>query len=160
MARRGSTGELRISFVPTIVNLAAPTTAEVTAGTDLTGFLTRDGLATPNSASTIDISDLAERRNKRAPGTYGGDDWTLTLYRDSVDADDDAWTLLVKDLTGNLVVRRFGGSTVALAATNKVEVAKITVISRVMDSPGADTPQTFTVTLAVADVNDNATIAA
>ena len=160
MSRRGSTGELRVSFVPTIADMAAPTAAEVTAGTDLTPFLTRDGVNTPNSASTTDISDLADRRNKRAPGTFGGDDWTLKLYRDSVTADDDAWTLLVQDLEGYLVIRRFGGAENALAATNKVEVADIAVLSRVMDTPGADTPQTFTAVLAVADVNDDATIAA
>lgn len=160
MSRRGSTGELRVSFVPTITDMSAPTAAQVTAGTDLSPFLTRDGVNTPNSASTTDISDLANRRNKRAPGTFGGDDWTLKLYRDSVAADDDAWALLVQDLEGYLVIRRFGGSDVAIAAADKVEVAQITVISRVMDTPGADTPQTFTVVLAVADVDDDATVAA
>lgn len=159
MARRGSTGELLVQFAPTLSSMSAPTVAQAqTAGTNLSPFLTRDGLATPNSANTIDISDLADRRNKRAPGTFGGDDWTLTLYRD--DADDDAWDLLEQDLDGYIIIRRFGGSNVALTAADPVEVAKVSVSSRVMDTPGADTPQTFTVVLAVAEQNDNAAIAA
>lgn len=161
MARRGSTGELRVEFWPAIANIAAPAAGtEGAASTDLTPFLTRDGVNTPNSASTTDISDLADRRNKRAPGTFGGDDWTLKLYRDSVTAGDDAWALLEQDLQGFIVIRRFGGSGVAIAAADDVEVAEITVSSRVMDTPGADTPQTFTVVAAVADVDDAATVAA
>lgn len=160
MARRGSVQEIRVDFVPAISNMAAPTAAEIGAGTTLAGHMTRDGLSTPNSSSTIDVSDLADRRNKRAPGTFGGDDWTGTFFRDDVPAQDIAWDLLEQDLDGYLVIRRFGGSATPIVATNKVEVAEVSVSSRVMASPGADTPQTFMVTFAVARQNDAATIAA
>lgn len=160
MARRGSTGVIKAWFVPTVVNISAPTVAEITAGTDLTGHLTRDGLATPSSGSTTDVSDASSRQNKRAAGSFGGDDWTVTLYRDDVAGNDTAWALLVRDLAGFIVIRRFGGSDVAVAAAQKVEVAPIVVISRQMANIADNTSVTFTANLAITDEYDDAGVVA
>ena len=161
MARKGSTGEIRVWFVPTITSTAAPTVAEITAGTDLTPFLTRDGLDTPQGAETIDVSDASSRQNKSAPGTYGGDVITLKCHRDSVNADDDAWTTLVRGTEGYIVVRRFGGSSVAVAASQKVEVYPGEVSTRQPDPIAANEDQKFTTQFAVnGAINDSATVAA
>lgn len=149
MARRQFTGEGRVWFVTTIASVAAPTAVEVTAGVDLTPFLRRDGLTTPQGGNTIDIADASSRFNKTAPGTYGGEPIALGLYRDSVVADDDAYVALPRDTVGYIVVRRFGGSTVAATAAQKVEVYTGTVISREMEPTGDNEAQRFNVMFSV-----------
>lgn len=149
MARKGSVGEIKVWYVPTIANRAAPTTAELTAGTDLTPFLRRDGLQTPNPGTTIDASDVSSLQNKNLPGSYGGDNVTIQAYRD--DTTDTAWTTLTRGASGYIVVRRFGGSTVAAASANKVEVYPGAVISREPSASGDNEAQRFTVTWAVSD---------
>jgi hypothetical protein len=131
MARKGTTGESRVWFVPTIASgTLAPTVAELTAGTDLTPFLTRDGFDAPQSASLIDASDAANRRNKNIPGNIDAGTLTLTGYRDSVTADDDFFAALPQDTAGFIVERPFGGSSVAHAAAQKVNVFEVVVVSR------------------------------
>lgn len=145
MARRQFTGEGRLWFVPTIANTSAPTTSEINAGTDLTPFLRRDGLTRPEEGNTIDTADASSRFNKNAPGTYGGDPVELRLYRDSVAGSDTAFNALPRDTTGYIVVRDFGGSSTAIASTNKVQVWQGTVISRSRDPIGDNEAQRFTV---------------
>jgi hypothetical protein len=153
MSRRGSTGVLSLHFVPTIVSKAAPSVAEITAGVDLTGFLVRDGLATPFQGSTIPAATMADRYNATAPGSYGGQPITATFHRDDVTASDLAWTTLVEGTAGFLVVRRFGGatksSTDAVVAAQRVEVWPISVISREMLPTADNELQRFQVSCAV-----------
>lgn len=160
MSARQSTGEIRVWFVPTIANTSAPTVAEINAGTDLTPFLRRDGLTTPQAGSTIDSSDASSRFNKTAPGTYGGDPLSIQLKRDSVPGSDTAYAALPRDTAGYVVVRRFGGSALAPAASQKVEVFTGTVISREMAAIGDNEVQRFTVMFSVEAVPvDSATVA-
>jgi hypothetical protein len=166
MARLQSTGQLRASFVPTISNIAAPTTTEIAAGTDLTPRLKRDGITTPKSGKAADVSDISTGFDKQAPGTYGGDAMTIKAYRDSTGASDTVWTTLVppssslpNGTAGYIVIRRFGGSTTAFASADKVEVWPVSVISREMDPPAANEGQSTTIMLAVtAEPNDGAVI--
>lgn len=146
MARKNAIGEICVWWVTTLSSTTSPTAVQINAGVDLTGFLLRDGLTTPNSGSTIDVSDAASRFNKTAPGTRGGDALTLQLLRDNTT--DTAWTTLVEDTAGYLVVRRFGGSTVNATAAQKVEVYTGTVIAREM-APIGDQSQRFTATVSV-----------
>lgn len=149
MSRKGSTGEIKLQLVPTIADKDAPTVAEINAGTDLTPFLTRDGLSTPMDGSTIDVAGANDRYNATAPGTYGGQPVTVKLFRESVAADDDAWAALPIGTDGYLVVRRFGGSDVAFAAAQQVEVWPIDVISRNMLPIADNEAQKFEVACAV-----------
>lgn len=150
MARRGSTGEIRVMYVPSIANKAAPTATEVGAGTNLTPDMLRDGLDTPLSAQTLDAGDAADKYNATVPDTYGGDPVTYTGHRHAKDTDDDsvAWSTLVRGTGGYIVVRRNGGSDVAIAANDVVEVWPIEVISRAPSTIGSQT-QRFTATCAV-----------
>ncbi len=160
MARGQSTGNLRADFVPTIASMIAPTVAELTAGTALGPFMPRDGLDTPQEGETADNSDITSRYNKTSRGNYGGQPITLTLFRDEVAADDDAWTALPRGTSGYVVVRRFGGSTTAWAASQKVEVFAIEVISRAMAPPAANENQRFVATCAVPQEPVDGTVAA
>lgn len=164
MARQLSTGNIRVVFAPSVANMAAPTTAEINAGIDLTPQMRRDGLQTPMAGNTVDTSDASSKYNKTGVGTFGGDAWSYTGYRDS--ATDTAWLALpgpsssLPDGTaGYLIIRRFGGSGTAWAASQKVEVAQVNVTSRANDNIG-DTPYTFTATFAVtAEPNLSAVVA-
>lgn len=131
MSRKGTTGESRLWYVPTIASgTLAPTVAEIAAGQDLTPFLVRDGFDAPQSGTMIDASDVSSRRNKNIAGNIDAGQVTIKLYRDSVTADDDAWTTLPLDTAGYIVEREFGGSTAAVAAAQKVNVHKGIVVSR------------------------------
>jgi hypothetical protein len=149
MARKGTTGESRVWFVPTIAAPGTgPTVAEITAGTDLTPYLTRDGLDAPQSAQTIDASDASSRRDKSIPGNIEAGTVTLKGFRDSVTADDDFYSTLPMDTAGYIVVRDFGGSTVAHAAAQIVDIYKGVVISRSKQAWG-DEAQKVVVSFAV-----------
>lgn len=165
MARQQPTGNLRLWFVPAVANTAAPTTAEVNAGTDLTGFLKRDGLKTPKAGQTASAADVQSRFNKTAPGTYGGDPVQIMLYRD--DTADTAWNTLVppsaatpSGTSGFIVVRRFGGSTVALASGHKVEVWPVSMVSAENADIAENENTFFTATLAVTGEPNDRTVVA
>jgi hypothetical protein len=160
MARKGTTGESRAWFVPTIAAPGTgPTVAEITAGTDITPYLTRDGFDAPQSAQTIDASDASSRRDKSIPGNIEAGTVTLKGYRDSVTADDDFYTTLAQDTAGYIVVREFGGSTVAHAAAQKVDIYKGTVQSRSKQAWG-DEAQKVVVTFAVEQLYEDKAVQA
>lgn len=159
MARLGSTGNIRVWYVASVADITAPSAATVTAGVDLTPFLRRDGLTTPRGGQTIDASDASTRTNKTAPGNIDQGMLTLRLYRDSVTADDDAWTTLAEDTAGYIVVRRFGGSSAAAAASDVVEVYEGSVINREMQ-PIGDEVTNFVVQFSVEDSEQDAVMAA
>lgn len=165
MSRYQPTGNIRVVFAASIANIAAPTVAELLAAVDLTPQMRRDGWKTPMAGNTVDASDAASRFNKTGTGTFGGDAWSYQGYRDS--AADTAWntlappnsTSLPDGTAGFTITRRYGGSALAWAAAQKVEVAPVNVVSRAPDDIG-DGMQTFTANLAVTgEPNMNATVA-
>jgi len=119
MARYANDGMIRWDFVPTVANKAAPTTAELNAGTPLTALTTKDGLTVPANQNMVDTATLAETFDSQVPGSFGGP-ISLTLLRDN--ATDTAWNLIVYNLAGFVVVRRGTLTATAWASTNKVEV--------------------------------------
>lgn len=142
MGRIASTGVISVWFVPTIASATlAPTVSEVTAGTDLTPLLTRDGLTTPLDGSTIDIAGANSRYNATASGSYGGQPITLKCFRDSVTGSDTAYVTLPRQTQGFFVIRQFGGATKKSAdpilAAQKVDTWPIDVLSRT-NEPIAD----------------------
>ncbi len=125
MARLISNGEVRIWWVDTIADTTAPTTTEITAGTDITGFIS--SLDTPLDGNAVDSSDLSSAFNKTVAGKFGGN-VNAQMYRD--DTADDAFDLFPRNTTGYLVIRRFGGSDVAAAMGDEVDVWNLRVITR------------------------------
>ncbi|WEB41513.1 hypothetical protein MOV08_21065 [Streptomyces yunnanensis] len=151
MARRSFTGLGRIYWVPTLADPAAPTVAEIKAGTEITTSVKRDGLDIPRSVETIDISDASSRVNKTGPGTMGGDAVTINAWRDSDRTLDTAWNTLIEDEVGYLVVNRWGNAQdtrtglgagadkpADAAKGDRIEVYQCTVMSRAMDTIGAE----------------------
>jgi hypothetical protein len=112
-------GNIRATWCATIANIAAPTVAELTAGTALEGFITPDGLdITPKDAS-VDTSTLKSAVNSAKPGRI---DYqvSMTLLRD--DSSDVAWNLFVRGTVGFLVVRDNLDSATGWVAGQKVAV--------------------------------------
>lgn len=161
MARRIYDGEIRVYWVPglaTIPNMAAPTVAQITTtGTDVTEFMA--SLDTPLEGEAAPSPDLSSAFDKTVAGTFGGT-VTSEMYREDLVADDDAWPLFTRNTTGYLVIRRFGGSEVAIAVGNKVEVWPLRVITRSPAAAERGAVITFTVNFAALDdPNLDATVA-
>lgn len=149
MARRIYDGEIRVYWVPglaTITNTSAPTTTQITTtGVDVTPFMA--SLDTPLEGEAAPSPDLSSAFDKTVAGTFGGS-ITSEMYREDLVADDDAWPLFIRNATGYLVVRRFGGSTVAIAASQVVEVWAVRVITRSPAAAERGAVQTFNVSFA------------
>lgn len=76
---------LEIVYVPTIADAAAPTRAEIDAGTDLTGEVMEwEGFTT--TSETIETPDLTSFVAK-IPGRVTAEDSSLTLYADADEED-------------------------------------------------------------------------
>jgi hypothetical protein len=158
MARTSSTGVIELRYVPTVANKAAPTVAEINAGVDLTPWLTRDGLDTPQGGSTVDVAGASSRYNATQSGSYGGDPISATFFRDTVAGSDTAWATLPRGTAGYFVIGRFG---LTPAAGERVEVWEINVISRAMVAIADNEAQRFVASMAVpSEPNDAAVVAA
>lgn len=114
-------GRTKVRFVSTISNIAAPTVAEINAGTDLTGFTAKDGVDTPANQNNVDSATIADTFDAQVPGSWGGS-VGLTLFRD--DSADTAWNLLTYGLVGYLVISRVATNFPTVG--NKVEVWPVT----------------------------------
>lgn len=160
MARKIGAGVLELSYVLTIAVPAAPTAAELNAGTFLTGFLTDGGLSTPLDGSIVDAADMGSAFNKTASGTFGGQALTLELFRD--DAADTAWTTLQRGTVGFIVVARFGLATPGTyAIADVVDIWTIDVVTRNPVDVARNEMQRFGAEMAVtADVTEDFPIAA
>ena len=127
MSRVIPDGEVRISEVSTISDTTAPTQAELLAGTDITPFV--QSIDTPQEGNRVNASDLSSAFRITAPGKFGGD-MSMEVHRGTVAGDDVAYDLFTRDTVTHVVVRRFGGSSVAMATSDVVEVYPIRVVSR------------------------------
>lgn len=161
MSRIGSTGNIKLFYLPSVADPDAPTLAEIAAGVNLTDYLLRDGLSRPKSGNTIDVAGAATKYNATDAGTYGGDAWTVSFFRDSEAADDDAWDTLPRGTRGWWLVLPFDGSDVAAAAGDRGECAEMVVISRSERDIEQDGAYRFDVSSGVpSEPEDDAVVAA
>lgn len=123
MARWANDGQLRVHVVASISNIAAPTVAEINAGTNISNFITKDGLTVPANQNNVANASLAETFDSELPGSFGGA-IEMTGIRDN--ATDTFWDLVVYNTVTHLVVRRGVPTATAFAASQKVEVYPIT----------------------------------
>ena len=128
MARLIADGEVRIQWVPgesAIADPSAPTKTEIDTGTDITPDLA--SVDTPLDGEATASPDLSSAFNKTVAGTYGAE-VTIEGYRD--DTNDVLYPLFPRGTRGFLVVRRFGGSDVAMEVADVVDVFACRVVSR------------------------------
>lgn len=130
MARFNPQGHSKVLLVSTISNAAAPTAAELAAGTDITPFIVPDGITGFTSEpATVDATDLAASREKTVRGLATTTNGAITFYRgdDAGDDEADLFDDLVSYLdTSKYVVFAPSG---AITATKLVDVFPVKVAS-------------------------------
>jgi hypothetical protein len=118
-------GKVKVWSVPSIANIAAPTTAELNAGTNLGALLLKDGGLQGFSPTTaaVDTTPLNATYMTNLPGMAQLDQGTMTFKAQTQATPDFARSTFVKDYQTNIVIRRQGSlETAAWASTDQVEV--------------------------------------
>lgn len=121
MADSNTDGRTRVYSVPSISNIAAPTVAELNAGTDLTGLITPDGLVgfEPETGD-VDNSKLNSTFNTTSPGRVSYSGTLLRFHKQT--GTDTVYNTLVYAYATNIVIRRDITSSTAWATSQAVEV--------------------------------------
>lgn len=155
MARLAFEENYGVRWVPgTALSMTAPVLAQITAGTDITDFIPKDGLNPGASNNTIDVGHLGTAYDATELGSYGHS-LSVTFFKD--DIADDAWDLFPRGSRGFLVVSPFVREPVA---TSKVYIFKCVSQEPQLPSTAANTRQTFTVEFAVQEANMRAVVSA
>lgn len=150
-------GTVKVVWCNTIVNIAAPTTAELNGGTPLESYIRPDGLDIAMATGGVDNSNLAstfttERAGRRKP--------SISIMFHHQAGTDTPFNLLPYRTSGFLVVRR--GIAVATAWTTSQLVAVYPGETGETDEqkPAPDTNHDFMVPVFVsADPNVRAVVA-
>lgn len=110
-------GRVRVYWLTACAAVAAPTVAELNAGTDITSYITPDGLDIAVPTGKVNVGNVGsnytlERMGRRNPAI------TLTCHHDATSGSTDPlWNLLVYRAVGFLVVRTGVDKTTAWAAS-------------------------------------------
>lgn len=151
-------GKTRIQWVETIASKTAPTVAELAAGTDVTSYVTKDGLTTPANQNMVDNATIAETFDAQVVGSWGGA-LELMMRRDA--SSDTAWNTWDYGDNGYIVIRRGLAASTSFSAGQKVEVYPAQAHQPVMEPSAANEQQRFKVAFAVtAEPAMKATVAA
>lgn len=137
--------------VGTASNIAAPHVADINECTELTKYCTSlNAMSQGNNVPTPDLARLFETSILgTSQATFTGD-----FYRD--DAVDTAWNILPRKTIGFMVIARFGG--IPNVAGDVCEVWPIRVTSRSMANMTNNTVETFTLTCAVPNEPNEASV--
>lgn len=121
MADITADGKTRVAWVPSIANIAAPTTTELNAGMLLQSTMTADGLVgfRPDTAD-VDTSSLDSTFSTMVNGRTSFSGTLLRLKKQS--GTDTIFTTLVRDTAGFIVVRRSLAAGTAWASAQAIEV--------------------------------------
>jgi len=135
-------GMTAVSFVPTISSTAAPTVAELNAGTRLDSFLTPDGLGLEFSTESVDTTALSSTYNAELPGRLTvSTELTLKHQGDGVAP----FSTFASKPEGYIVVRRNLATSTAWTAGQTVEVYTVQIGTRRRNAPAANEVLKFTV---------------
>jgi hypothetical protein len=118
-----SDGQIRIFWVLTIASIAAPTVAELNAGTDLTPVMTADGLV-GFEANTADV-DTSSINSTFDTKTIGRDSFSGTLVRlkkQTGGTDSIYNTMNSRGTSGYVAIRRDIAYATAWTAAQKCEI--------------------------------------
>lgn len=99
-------GRTRVAFVPSIANIAAPTVAELNAGTLLHSYLVPAGLTGfENTTAEVDNTALDSTFDTKLPGrqSYSG---TMMTFKKQDNGTDPVFTLMTTPNTNGFIVIR------------------------------------------------------
>lgn len=159
MADRFADGNTRVYFVGSISNIAGPTAAELNAGLSLHDTITADGLVGFEASSAeVETTPLSGTFDTKVPGRDSFSGTLLRLKRQT--GTDTIYNTLVKNTTGNIVIRRGSAATTNWAAGDKVEVYPITCGQTKLLQPTANSVEKYEVPVMVSSQpNLRATVA-
>jgi hypothetical protein len=112
-------GRVAVAWCTAIANMAAPTVAEINAGTRLETFITPTGLVINPTTGAVDVSALASKATAQRAGRVAYA-IKMTFHHDGTA--DTAYNLFPYRTNGFAVVRRGIDRTQAVATSDKVEV--------------------------------------
>lgn len=135
-----------VDLADNIANPSAPTVLELAAATDITCFLTKDGLRLGVSTNSVDGGGLCNRGDIQSAGSVGFSPM-LKGYRDNEAGGDTLWNLATWGDNGFLVVRRGVLYSTAIAAAQKVEVYPMQFGQKAPGDSTGNTNQFFEVPL-------------
>ncbi len=149
-------GNVRVYWLTALpANLAAPTVAELNAGTDITSYITPDGLDVSWATGRVDVGNVGStyglnRVGRRTPTI------ALTCHHDSTSGSTDpAWAIFVYRALGVIAIRRGVLKTTAWATgqggggtTGTLEVFPVESGQDSPVKPAPDTSFDFTTDLA------------
>ena len=158
MARIIPNEESWVGFAPVVAAIAAPKVSELTAAINLTKFLISINASSQgNIVPTPSIDTLFETS---IAGTVQAS-FSADFYRDDAALGDLAWDTLPRSTSGFFLISRFGGTGTdhMPAATQKLEVWPVLIVSRTMSNMSNNTVMTFTMTASVpAEPNEAAVV--
>lgn len=150
MPRYVPDGLERWTFVPTIASQAAPTVAEITAGTEITTpIVTVSGFK--YGGSNVKVPDLSDRFDKSVSGRFTIEDSSIQFYKGDTTGDTEKVVeALLPDGTTGYILRfpPVAGAKPAVAAAVKCAVWPIQVMSNTEDPPSPNEAVKFTVEFA------------
>jgi len=150
-------GNTRVSFVPSIASISAPTTTELNAGTALESYITPTGLQIKAATAAVDTSNLASTFTTQGVGRRS---FTITVEMKRQTPTDVAYNLLPYKTSGYLAVRRTKAATVAWTSGDVIEVYPVTTGEPELAPPAANEVAKFTSSMMVtSDPSTRAVIA-
>lgn len=157
MATRPYEGNLKAYYLPTVANLAAPTVAEITAGTEMTPALVASGVSPNHTENTVSTPMLTGFIRQNI-GTEGITFNLQMIYDPDTTAVSDVYALFdTRGKAGVLLLAPEGD----VAATAVVQTYQATFGRRKLVQSAQDTDMQYTVMVAVnADYNDAAVVSA
>lgn len=120
-------GKTKVSFVPSIANIAEPTVAELTAtaAVSLEWAVLKDGLKMGGSVVTVDTGVLASTVDTQFVGRRKFEGNSIEFYKEDDPTTDKVDKALKYQAKGYLVIRRGVDVDVAFASDDLVEVYPI-----------------------------------
>lgn len=144
MARTVYEKNTKVYWAITVASESAPTVANIAAAVNLTPFTAKDGVATNVNTNNVDSATIDESFDAQLAGSWGAN-VQLTMFRDDVAADDDAWVACVYGTDGYLIISRFG----VPIAGSVVEVWPAQMHQPAMENSAANAQQRFVETFAI-----------
>jgi hypothetical protein len=147
----------RVDWVVTLSSTTSPTAAQLNAGTNLSTFIPKDGVAYTSTNNKVPTATIATITDTETVGSVGKS-LSLTGFRD--DSADTFWNLCVYGTDGFVVIRYGTLYSTSYSAAQKVIVIPATMFNPTMNPSAANTPVTFVAEFAVTgEVQDKATVA-
>jgi len=147
MARYVYEAHTQVWWCTAIATASTPAVSEITAGVNITNFISKDGLARNVNTNNVDSATIAEIFDAQVVGSWGGE-LELTLFRDA--AVDTAWNLFNNyGSTGYVVIDPIRVAGVMPTQGSKVEVWPAMMHTPAPENSAANTNVRFTEKLAV-----------